>query len=170
MCIRDSGRSVWILDDITPLQQLTPEVQSQDAVLFDIRPAVAYLNDQQHGQQHGQQVGGQRHFVGENAPRGTYITYYLKAAPSGPSSDVKISIADATGKAIRTMDGTKQAGINRVLWNLGPNPSVAQGQGGGRGGPPPAVEPGTYLVTLTAAGKTLTKPVTVLQDRWLSER
>ena len=37
---------------------------------------------------------------------------------------------------------------------------------GGGGG----VEPGTYIVTLTANGKTLTKPVTVLQDRWLGEK
>ena len=70
-------------------------------VLFDVRPAVAYLNDRQHGQQ----VGGQKVFVGENAPRGAAINYYLKAAASG---DVKITIADATGKVIRTLDGTKR--------------------------------------------------------------
>jgi hypothetical protein len=49
----------------------------------------------------------------------------------------------------------------------------AQGRGtvgGGRGGPPPSVEPGTYVVTLNAGGKTYSKPVTVLQDRWLDER
>lgn len=46
----------------------------------------------------------------------------------------------------------------------------AGGGGGGRGGVVPAVEAGTYIVTLSANGKTLTKPVTVLQDRWLGER
>jgi hypothetical protein len=66
-------------------------------------------------------------------------------------------------------------GINRVLWNLAPTPPQGQGGGGGgggggRGGAGQAVEPGTYIVTLTAGGKTLTKPVSVLQDRWLSER
>jgi photosystem II stability/assembly factor-like uncharacterized protein len=166
LIVATHGRSVWIADDISPLQQLTPEVQSQDAFLFDIRPAIAYLNDQQHGQQ----VGGQRHFIGENAQRGTYISYFLKSAASG---GIKISIADASGKAIRTLDGTTHMGINRVLWNLAPTPPQGQGAGGGgggRGGAGQAVEPGTYIVTLTAAGKTLTKPVTVLQDRWLSER
>jgi photosystem II stability/assembly factor-like uncharacterized protein len=168
LIIATHGRSVWIADNISPLQQLTPAVTSQDAFLFDIRPAVSWLNDQQHGQQ----VGGQKHFVGENAPRGATIDYYLKAAAAG---DVKISIADAAGKPIRTMDGTKHAGINRVLWNLAPN-ALAGGQpaggggGGGRGVAPASVEPGTYIVTLTAGGKTLTKPVTVLQDRWLGER
>jgi hypothetical protein len=167
LIVATHGRSVWIADDITPLQQLTPEVRDQDAYLFDVRPAIAYLNDQQHGQQ----VGGQKVFVGENGPRGTFVSYYLKSAASG---DVKISIADASGKAVRNIDGTKHAGINRVLWNLAPNPQPGEqgraGFGGGRGAPPPAVEPGTYIVTLTVGGKTYTKPVSVLQDRWLGER
>ena len=59
-----------------------------------------------------------------------------------------------------------------VMWNLAPNPPPGdQGRGGGgRGGAPPSVEPGTYVVTLTVGGKTYMKPVTVLQDRWLGER
>jgi photosystem II stability/assembly factor-like uncharacterized protein len=169
LIVATHGRSVWIADDITPLQQLTADVQSQDAYLFDIRPPVAWLNDQQHGQQ----VGGQKVFVGTNAPRGAAISYYLKSAASG---DVKITIADITGKTIRNLDGTKAAGINRVLWNLTPNPPPNQqggggfGAGGGRGAQPIAVDPGTYNVTLSVAGRTLTKPVVVVQDRWLGER
>jgi hypothetical protein len=167
LIVATHGRSVWIADDISPLQQLTPEVQSQDAFLFDIRPAVAWLNDQQHGQQ----VGGQRVFIGENAPRGAAISYYLKSAATG---DVKISIADAQGKVVRTLDGSKNAGINRVTWNLASNPPQGGaggfGGGGGRGGAPPAVEPGVYVVTLSVGGKTYTKSVNVLQDRWLGER
>lgn len=144
-------------------------MQSQDAFLFDIRPAIAYLNDQQHGQQ----VGGQKVFVGENAPRGAAISYYLKSAATG---DVKIAIADATGKVVCTIGGTKHAGVNRVMWNLAPNPQQGApvggggGRGGGRGGAAPPVDAGTYVVTLNVAGRTLTKPVTVLQDRWLNER
>ena len=88
-----------------------------DAALFDIRPAVAWLNDQQNNQQ----VGGQKVFVGENAPRGAAISYYLKSAASG---DVKITIADVNGRVIRTLDGPKTAGINRVMWNLAPQPAA----------------------------------------------
>jgi photosystem II stability/assembly factor-like uncharacterized protein len=163
LIIASHGRSIWIADDITPLQQLTQDVLSQDAALFDIRPAIAYLNDQTHGEQ----VGGQKVFIGENAPRGAMINYYLKNASSG---DVKISIADATGKVIRNIDGTKLAGVNRVLWNLAANGPAAGGGFGGRGGGAAAVEPGTYLVTVSVNGKTLSKPVSVLQDRWLSEK
>src|SRR2546425_2692378 len=173
LIVATHGRSVWIADDISPLQQWTPQVQSEDVHLFDIRPGIAYLNDQQHGQQ----VGGQKHFIGENAARGASIHYSLKSAaggPGNPGNDVKITIADATGKVIRNLDGTRQAGINRVMWNLVPKPpqgeQAPRGRGGRRGGAAPAVEAGTYIVTLNVGGKTYTKPVTVLQDRWLGER
>ena len=138
-------------------------VGSQDVVLFDIRPAIAYLADRQRGQQ----TGGQKAFVGENPLRGTAISYYLKSPAAG---DVKITIADATGKTIRTLDGTKEQGINRVQWTLTPQPLGGRGFGGGGRGGGPAVEPGTYIVTLSANGKTLTKPLTVLQDVWMNER
>jgi hypothetical protein len=168
LIVATHGRSVFIADDITPLQQMTQAVRDADATLFDIRPAVAWLNDQQNNQQ----VTGQKVFIGENAPRGTAISYYLKSAASG---DVKISITDVSGRVIRTLDGPKTAGINRVQWNLAPQPQAGQagggfgGGGGGRGGGG-GVEPGTYIVTLEVGGKKLTKPLQILQDRWLNER
>ena len=144
---------------------------ASDATLFDIRPAVAYLNDVTLGQQ----VGGQQVFAGENAPRGTAINYYLKAPATG---DVKISIADAKGAVVRTLDGTKSAGLNRVQWNLAPTPRAGGaggfggggGGGGGGGANIPSVDPGTYTVTLTVNGRTLTKPLVVLEDKWMQER
>ncbi|HWK08462.1 MAG TPA: hypothetical protein VNR64_00325, partial [Vicinamibacterales bacterium] len=163
LIVATHGRSVWIADDVTPLQQLTPMVRDSDVALFDIRPAVAYLNDQQHNEV----VGGQKVFVGENAPRGAAINYYLKAAATG---DVKITITDGS-RVVRTLEGTKRAGINRVWWNLTepPQPGQQAGRGGGRGGLA-QVNPGVYQVTLEAAGKKITKPLEVLKDDWLSER
>jgi hypothetical protein len=168
LIVATHGRSVWIADDISPLQQMTPLVRDSDLALFDLRPAIAYVNDQQHNES----VGGQKVFIGENAPRGTAISYYLKSAAS---ADVKISIADATGRVVRTLDGTKTAGINRVWWNLAVPPPPGQAQagrgGGGRGGFGGAqAEPGVYQVTIETAGKKITKPLEVLQDRWLPER
>ena len=166
LIVATHGRSVLIADDITPLQQLTPAVLADDATLFDIRPAVAYLNDVTLSQQ----IGGQKVFVGENAPRGTAINYYLKTQASG---DVKISIADAAGRVVRTLDGTKTAGVNRVVWNLAPAGRPGGGGGGGGGGGfgnLPTVEPGTYTVTLTVNGRTLSKPLVVLEDKWMGER
>jgi photosystem II stability/assembly factor-like uncharacterized protein len=162
LIVATHARSLWIADDITPLQQLA-SVGTQDIVLFDIRPAIAYLTDRQRGQQ----TGGQKAFVGENPQRGTTINYYLKSAATG---EVKITIADAVGKTIRTLDGTKEQGINRVNWNLGPQPLGRGGFGGGGRGAGATVDAGTYIVTLAVGGKTYTKPLTVLQDVWLNER
>jgi hypothetical protein len=104
LIIGSHGRGVWIADDITALQQLTPAVLNADAYLFESRPAVAWLNDRKLGQQ----VTGQQVFQGENAPRGAAISYYLKSAASGP---VRIQIADVTGRVIRDLEGMGTQGI-----------------------------------------------------------
>ena len=168
LIVATHGRGIWIADDITALQQLTPAVLAADATLFDIRPAVSWLNDRKLGQQ----VTGQQVYRGENALRGAYISYYLRSASS---SDVHITITDVTGREIRALTGTKDAGINRVLWNLLPNASGdAQGGrgggGGGGGGGAESVPPGSYKVTVQVNGVTLTKTVQVLEDRWMEER
>ena len=165
------GRSIWIIDDITPLQQMTEQVMNADAHLFDIRPATRWLSDTMASRG----VGGAKHFRGENPPGGTAISYYLKAAPAG---DVKIQITDMSGNVVRDLPGTKEAGLNRVQWNLSRNPppqpegQEGRGGGGGRGGRgggaalvnPQAVDPGTYVVKLLAGGKTFIKTVVVEAD------
>jgi hypothetical protein len=170
LIVATHARGVWILDDITPLQQMSSAVRARDADVFDIRPAVAYITDRQSDQYHG----GQRHFVGENPPRGASIHYYLKAASTG---DVRITISDLAGRTLRTINGPKAAGINRVTWNLTAQPPQGQGQGAGRGGGGRGgggggqpVEPGTYIVTLEANGQRISKSVTVLEDLWLSQK
>ena len=167
LIVATHGRGLWIADDITALQQLTPAVMAADATLFDIRPAVAWLTDRKLGQQ----VTGQQLFQGENAPRGAYISYHLRSAATG---DVRITITDITGRVIRTITGTKDAGINRVLWNLAPTPTgdALGGRGGGGGGGivVQTVPPGMYNVTLQVGGVTMAKTVQVLEDRWMEER
>jgi hypothetical protein len=165
LIVGSHGRSIYIVDDITPLQQMTPAIAAADAHLLDIRPAVAWIQDRKLVQQ----VTGQMVFQGENAPPGTSINYYLKAAASGP---VRIAIADISGRTVREIDGTAQQGINRVQWNLQPTPVPGAGGrgGGGGGGGGGMVAPGVYRVTLTVGGQTLTKMVEVLEDRWMEER
>jgi photosystem II stability/assembly factor-like uncharacterized protein len=131
------GRGIWICDDISALQQLNDKVLASGAHLFDVRPGVQWLNDATLSRF----TGGQKHFRGENPQPGTAITYYLNAAPQG---DVKITISDITGKVVRNLTAKKEAGLNRVQWNLrGDPPPRPSGAGPrGPGGPGGAVAPG----------------------------
>jgi photosystem II stability/assembly factor-like uncharacterized protein len=164
LIIGTHGRSIWIVDDITALQQMTDEAAKADVTLFPPRPAVAWRNDITQSVT----VGGSKHFRGENPQPGTAIAYVLKSAPAG---DVKLTISDVTGRVVREMAGTKEAGLNRVQWNLRGNP--IQGGAGGRGaagggrggfGGGPAVEPGTYLLKLSVGGKDYTQKIVVEAD------
>ena len=103
------GRGFWILDDITPLEQLTPEVLGSTAYLFPPRDAYRF-----------RAVTEPTAFsydptAGQNAAYGADINYFLKSSPQG---DVHIIIQDAAGHTVRTLPGSKQVGINRIWWDL----------------------------------------------------
>jgi photosystem II stability/assembly factor-like uncharacterized protein len=127
------GRSIYIMDDITALQQLTDAAMTSDAALFDIRPAVIWTSDLQKAIS----AGAAKHFRGQNPPRGSAISYWFKNEPAG---EVRISISDVTGREIRSIGGTKAAGLNRVQWDLGTTVGGdGRGQGAGQAEATPAV-------------------------------
>jgi hypothetical protein len=189
------GRGIWIADDVTPLQQLTPSVLADDAHLFEPRATVAWIQDFTNAPQ----IGGQKNFVGRNAPAGVAVSYYLKSAANG---DVRVSVTDASGRVVANINAPKTAGINRVQWpqpaaggrggggggggaaNFDPatfaNMTPAQqdsvralfqgGVGGGGRGGGPALQPGVYTVKLSVNGKEYSKQVQVLEDKWFRGR
>jgi hypothetical protein len=129
-------------------------------------------------------LGGDKHFIAPNPPRGATISYYLKAPAAG---DVKLSIVDAAGRTLCTTTTSAAAGIHRVQWTLvapalsgagggrgaggGPANPGCGGAPGGRGGAANAgVAPGMYTAKLSVGGKDYTKPITVLDDIWMTER
>ncbi len=172
------GRGIFILDDITPLQQLsTAKVLDTEAHLFEVRPGNVWLNDVRLSRF----PNGARYFRGPNPPAGTAVSYYLKSAPAG---DVKITISDYTGKVVRNITGTKEVGINRVQWNLRADPpprpanlpaGIGGGGGGGGGGfgglftQGPVLEPGTYILKISVGGKDFTTKVVVEADIWMGQ-
>jgi hypothetical protein len=103
------GRGFWILDDITPIQQLTPEVLESNIHLFPPRLAYRFHSIKPPVSQAGDPS------VGENPSYGASINYYLKAAET---EHVKIHILDDKGQMVRTLEGTKDRGINRIWWDL----------------------------------------------------
>jgi hypothetical protein len=128
LILSSHGFSVWIMDDISALEALTPD-QSGDATLFKPREAVQWKNDLSARTE----VPGEKFWQGENAPRGTAIAYWLKST----ASDVKVTITDLeTGAVVHTCvgnaDGGLTAGMNRFQWAF--TDDRAGGGGGGRGG------------------------------------
>jgi hypothetical protein len=96
------GRSIWLLDDMTPLEQMTQAALSTDLLLFDIRPATAWRMTL-----HKRWIGD-RIFVAKNPPYGAIISYYLKARPP---EKVKIAVQDQAGKLIREIEGSGAPGF-----------------------------------------------------------
>jgi hypothetical protein len=103
------GRGFWIMDDITPIQQLTPEVFESEAHLFKPRAAYRFRFK---STPMGDMLQPSR---GQNPPYGAQINYYLKERAKGK---VKIDIYDEAGEKVRTINATNSPGINRVNWNL----------------------------------------------------
>lgn len=170
------GRGFWIMDDITPLQQLTDDVLKSGIHLF--RPRHSY----------------RMHSIasGPRASSRAYINYYLKEVPKG---QVRITILDDEGRLVNTVRATRRPGINRVTWNLrhfparqaklrtkppgnprvveekrfrttwereGWYPIISWGTSGGFRGF--MVTPGTYTVKLSVGGQEFTQKLEVKKD------
>ena len=180
------GRSLWIFDDIRPLEELTDSVLASDLHLFDMRPAITWHLANNKGNT------GAREFLAPNPPYGVIVDYFLKAKLEG-KDPVKITVTDKSGTKIREINGGAESGINRVAWDLryeaparpaepppgnrAGEPGAAAGAagapaagggegfgfgfGGGRG---PLVDPGDYTITVTAGGKSESKTVAVEED------
>jgi photosystem II stability/assembly factor-like uncharacterized protein len=117
------GRSLWIMDDISALEQCNDEVLKSDLKLFHGRPAIEWKMANYRG------FTGTNLFLAPNAPTGAILDYFAKAA--GP---VRITVADAAGKPIRTINARAEAGaINRAAWDLRTDPPIPTAAGGGRG-------------------------------------
>ena len=134
------GRSLWILDNITPLRQLGTGAESAGLHLFEPAPAIRARWD----------VNGDTPLPIEvpaapNPPEGAVIDYSLSAIPAG---EMTLTITDARGRIVRTFTSTaptastllpnvpdywfappsvltKHRGLNRFAWNLRyPNPKI----------------------------------------------
>ena len=166
------GRGFWIMDDLSPLQQLNPDVVSSDAHLFEPRSAYRFHNITSPMSPTNDMTAG------ENPQYGASINYWLG---SEQATDVEIRVATASGETIRTLEGTTDYGINRVWWNLRDESATRiklrtkpryadwvdlgpdRWRSGG-GGISVLMPPGTYTVTLAVDGSEYTRQLEVLKD------
>jgi photosystem II stability/assembly factor-like uncharacterized protein len=158
------GRAFWILDNITPLEQLTPAVETSAMHLFTLRPAYCIRR--------GGRGGGR----GAASPGGVIVDYYLAQAPSRP---VTLEFQDGGGKPIKTFTSaassggrgqatvTAEPGLNRFNWDMRyPEAHGIEGGtfllGGNLRGP--EVIPGQYKVKLTVGDQSATQNFEIKKD------
>jgi photosystem II stability/assembly factor-like uncharacterized protein len=182
LLVATQGRSFWIVDDLTPLHQVTAQVAAAPLTLF--KPRDAYRIRYQGG-------GGFGRGRGPAAPQypapGAVIDFYLGQSAGSP---VTLDVLDETGKHVQSFSSEaaaaatpvaggedeedaprrarpaprvpKEQGLNRFTWDLS-YPGPRDGTGRVAGGGPTAV-PGRYQIRLTANGVSQTQPLVVRED------
>jgi photosystem II stability/assembly factor-like uncharacterized protein len=139
------GRSLWVLDNIAPLEALATGAAMRDAYLLP--PARA----RQLTLYNPQAWFGAGQFFAPNPDAGAIIDFYLREAPA---EEAQLSFSDASNHVVRTMRVTPRRGLNRVSWDLRMDPPLgdppADAAPNAFGGPAlgPGVLPGTYTVSL----------------------
>ncbi|HEU5217169.1 MAG TPA: hypothetical protein VFU23_00820, partial [Gemmatimonadales bacterium] len=173
LVISTYGRGFWIMDDVTPLQQLTADVVARGSHLFPPRAAYRFRSITAPSTMYDDPTAG------ADPEYGASINYYLRAPAKAPPT---LSIVDAQGQTVRTMTGLNAPGINRVTWDLRGTPSaevrlftspmyaphILPGPNG-RVAPGTSrlsllAPPGSYTVKLTVDGVEQTQPLVVRKD------
>jgi photosystem II stability/assembly factor-like uncharacterized protein len=190
LVLSTQGRSFWIMDNLTPLHQMSDAIASS-ATLFKPRDAYRFRYTAGFG---GVESTRSNPADPQYPPAGAMIDYWL---PNGATGPVTLEVLDGSGTVIRrfTSEGAGEReqtpdqpgmrapemvtvgtprlrnvpGLNRFTWDLTLAPPVDPSrQGGGGGGfgrtSGPVIVPGNYTVRLAAGGKTMTQPLTVLID------
>ncbi len=170
LVIGTHGRGIWIMEDITPLEDLSEAVLASAVHLFPVRRATEYNPYRPQGWTPGI-------WAAENPPYGARIRYWLGSAAAAPvvgeegAGGVSLTVLGEDGEVIRTLRGQGERGLHEVVWDLRwepPYESEGPQQGGGGfffGGPiGPRVLPGTYTVRLEAGGEALETEIEVRLD------
>jgi predicted transcriptional regulator len=140
------GRSIWIFDDLTPIEKMDASVAGSPLTFFQPRTATTW------SMRNRRWSAGQKMFTAKNPAYGALLSYYLKeavpaetpkkgkddkdkkeAAEEKPKPEsksdaaekkegkVKITVTDKDGKVVREFDGPGAAGVNRTNWDLRSN-------------------------------------------------
>jgi hypothetical protein len=138
------GRGFFILDDYSPLREITPQALAEEARLFPLRDAYLFNNITiaPAGTAGAGPLSG--NWTAPNPPFGAVFTYNLSKAPAGGEKYV-VTIADDAGRQVRRLELDDEPGLKRVVWDLRQDPQqAAAGRGGageGRGAGRPVRRP-----------------------------
>jgi len=152
------GRGIWIVDDISPLRSLTPELMQQDAAFLPIRPSPQWMETNAGWPE------GDAAFTGPARPAEAAIPYYQRTRHI--FGDLKIQIYDAQGNLVDTVTPSEHRGVNRATWSMHLKPPhvppAASALFGATIGP--RVLPGVYTIKMTKADKAYTSKLEVVLD------
>ncbi len=160
------GRGFWLVDDLTPLHQLSKEIAAKEVVLFKPMPSYRMPGGSGWG-------SVDRRLEGENHPGGVMVHYAIKTLPE--KVEVKLEFLESDGDVIKTFSSTakernemltaKQGG-NRFVWDMRyPGyktfPGMVYYGSPNRG---PKAVPGQYKVRLTVNGVATEQVFEILKD------
>jgi len=152
------GRGIWIVDDISVLRQLTPEILAKDAVFLESKPA------QQRLFAFGGWPEGDGNFVGDNPPNGAFVTYYQKRRHI--YGRMKLEVFDDKDRLVDTLPASSRRGITRVVWSMRLKPPKVPPAAviAGEATIGPRVVPGTYTIKLTRRSEVYSTPIVATVD------
>lgn len=160
LIVATQGRSFWVLDDLTPLRQYSPQVLEGAYHLFAPRPTLR-INS----------YGGQAsRTAGQNADGGVLLRYYLREQPDSSAIKLRILESNGTEVAVFTPETSSalplEKGLNTFSWNR----RYADAEqfpglvlwGGGLNGP--RALPGTYQARLIVGDDSTMVPFQIVPD------
>jgi photosystem II stability/assembly factor-like uncharacterized protein len=181
LVVGTQGRSIWILDDVTPLRDSAWRTTTEEATLLPVQPAIRW-------RLHPPVYGTGDPYAAKNLPVGAVVYYHLKTKPK---ETITLEILDSQGSVVDRLTSkpykpeipeddpdapshpykktvlTTDAGINRAIWDLRYTGATRIKNAKIDTGDPaagPLVNPGTYALRLRVNGKTQTGKVEVVPD------
>jgi photosystem II stability/assembly factor-like uncharacterized protein len=172
------GRGFYILDDLTPLEQWTPEITRKSVALLKPRDQYRYRSVADPFTEMDDIVAG------ENPPPGALLNFWLAsgAKDSTTKDSATITIANSAGALVRTLKAPAKAGLNRTYWDMRSEKTTKaimrasplhsdwfEVKASGEDAPGISEyailePPGTYMVTLKYAGQQESQPLVILKD------
>jgi photosystem II stability/assembly factor-like uncharacterized protein len=151
------GRGFYILDDYSPLREMTRETLSADAYLFSLRDAYLFNSTGSAPAGSASIADLSGNFTTPNPPDGAVFTYHVTVTAE-PEETLVLMIRDNDGNQIRELELDPSGGLQRVEWDLrgempeagaeGTGPPAGGGGFGGRNRRGPLVEPGRYTASI----------------------
>lgn len=152
------GRGIWIIDDISSLRSLTPEVMAEEAGFLPMPKAIQWMET------FGGWPEGANSFDGPSHPTDASIAYYQRTRHI--FGDLKIEVFDAQGKLVDTLVSSKHRGVNRTTWSMHLKPPKVPPAASAlfQAAVGPRVVPGEYTIKMTKGDKVYTSKLEVELD------